>query len=49
MTELVLKIEQKKIKKLQAIIRKGVAHSSFGDAAEYQKEIRQDRKLPFRN
>ncbi len=37
------------LKKLQTIIKKGVSHSSFGDAAEYQRKIRQDRKLPFRN
>ena len=49
MTELMLKIEKASIKRLQAIIKKGVPHSSFGDAAEYQREIRQDRKLPYRN
>lgn len=41
--------EKTEIKQLQAIIQKGVTHSSFGDAANYQREIRQERKLPFRN
>ena len=30
-------------------IQKGVSFSSFGDASEYQREIRKDRKLPFRD
>ena len=37
------------IEQLQAIINKGILYSSFGDAAKYQKEIRQERKLPYRN
>ncbi len=41
--------EKTELEKLQAIIKKGVPHSSFGDAAEYQREVRQDRKLPYRN
>jgi len=28
--------------------KKGVK-SSFGDAAEYQREVRKDRKMPFRD
>ena len=41
--------EKTELEKLQAIIDKGVPHSSFGDAAEYQREIRKDRKLPYRD
>ena len=33
----------------QAIIAKGGDASYFGDAAEWQKEQRQDRDLPFLN
>ena len=31
------------------VIVKGVTSTSFGDAATYQRETRQDRKLPFRD
>jgi hypothetical protein len=33
----------------QAIIAKGGDASYFGDAAEWQREQRQDRALPFQN
>ncbi len=50
-----ISVQQKKIiteqdqKQLKAIIEKGVVNSSFGDAATYQRAIRKDRKLPFRD
>lgn len=33
--------QNKKLEKLHAIINKGVSYSSFGDAADYQRTIRQ--------
>lgn len=41
--------KKEELEQLQAIINKGIPYSSFGDAAKYQKEIRQERKLPYRN
>jgi hypothetical protein len=31
------------------IIKAGCDMSNFGDAAEYQRDVREDRTLPFRN
>ena len=42
-------IDSPKEEQLMAIIDKGVANSSFGDASSYQSEIRKDRKLPYRD
>jgi len=42
-------IKEEERKKWIEIIQKGVSFSSFGDASEYQREIRKDRKLPFRD
>ncbi len=37
------------MEQLNALGGKEGTVSSFGDAAEYQKEIRKDRKMPFRD
>jgi hypothetical protein len=42
--------ESEKSKEMSAIeiIKAGCEMSNFGDAAEYQRDVRQDRILPFR-
>ncbi len=43
------KLSEEEYQKVLQTIQKGVEVSSFGDALEYQKEVRKDRKLPFRD
>jgi hypothetical protein len=41
--------EKRDLEEALRIVRMGCDMSNFGDALEYQKEIRQDRVLPFRD
>jgi hypothetical protein len=38
--------DEAKQKRMQEILKQGIGTSSFGDASEWQREIRKDRELP---
>jgi len=40
----IISTKKSELERLQSIIDKGVIHSSFGDAADYQRKIRQECK-----
>lgn len=42
-------IDPEKIQALQELFKHGMDVSNYGDPVEWQREIRKDRKLPFRD